>query len=296
MVGVVSLIFLVSVIGNIGERLPMEVGNWVKETKIQCFTPETLYDYIDGEADQYMPYEFKLLTVVNYENKENAEERIEVQLYEMSSTLNAFGIFSVHRDPNKKIFLCGNDGVIGGNQAMFYQARYFVKLLASNSSITSEQVLLVGKKVSEVLPKEKLEVQELECLELDAKVQNTERYLAKDVLSQTFFPKGFVVQLKVGGKVGSGFIVVYGGTDKAKEGWNEYIAYLKDLGADYTLVGGSLMVMSPVSEMCVASLLDREIVGVWVPGGDLEEMRALADKIVGCIKERQGSVESNSNK
>ncbi len=294
MIGVVSLIFLVSAIGNIGERLPLEVGNWIKETKILCFTPETLFDYIDGEADQYMPYEFKLLTVVNYQSKENAEEKIEVQLYEMSSTLNAFGIFSVHRDPNKKIFPCGNDGVIGGNQAMFYQSKYFVKLLANNPSITSEQVLLVGKKVSEVLPKENLKVQELECLGLDAKIQNTERYLAKDVLSQTFFPKGFVVQLKVGGKVGSGFIVVFDSIDKANKGWNEYITYLKDLGANYTLSGDCLKVMSPISEVCVASLLDSKVVGVWVPGGDLEEMKTLADKIVGCLKERKGFVENNN--
>mgnify|MGYP001128634791 CR=1 FL=1 len=280
-----SLFLIISIAGNISEQLPNEIDGWIKEPEIQFYTPENLFDYIDGEAERYLPYEFRLLTVINYKNKGNNDENIEVQIYEMSSTLNAFGIFSAYRDPKKDPFPCGNAGIVGGNQAMFYQAKYFVKLLGNNTSVTSAHLLSIGKKISEILPQEKLEARELKCLDVESKIPNTEKYLAKDVLSQSFFPKGFVVQFKIGERIATAFIVLYEDVGKANKGWDRYIKYLEDLSAEFKLNENNIEVTSPGSEICIATLLKTRIIGIWMPGGDTEKMKPAFSKLVFCLQE-----------
>lgn len=270
------------------EKFPSSIGKWTKETEILKFTPDNLFDYIDGEAERYLPYNFQLLVVFNYKHQKNADEKVEIQVYQMGSTLDAFGIYSVIRDPKKEKFPYGDDGFIGGNQAMFYQSKYFVKLLGNSSSISGESLKKFGEVISNLLPKDKIELKEYECLlAIPEKVDRTEKYLAKDVLSQTFFPKGLTLQVKVGEQVGTAFIIMYQDPVKANDGWDKYVSYLEEIGANYDLRDKEVRIASPASEIAVAKLIRNRIVGIWMPGGDLEKIEKIYSKIASCLEKRE---------
>src|SRR3972149_9613743 len=55
-----------------------EVKGWKQAGKPQAFSPETLYEYIDGAADLYLKYEFQELKVAEYRNDRKASVTVEI--------------------------------------------------------------------------------------------------------------------------------------------------------------------------------------------------------------------------
>jgi len=266
------------------EKIPDTIGTWVREQEVQEFNPDNLYNYIDGDADRYMPYHFQKLIVVFYKDKDSPEKTIEVQIYQMATLLDAFGIYSVHRDRNKDIFSCGTDGFIGENQAMFYQAQYFIKLLTDKNKDTKTDLEIIGKSLSSILPKTTGVIREIKCLDLPTKIPRSENYLAKDVLAQSFFPRGFTSLYKTATGSATGFIVVFDDNTKAQKGWEEYKNYLDGISAEYQIAQNEIRITAPNSEIAVASLKDTYIVGVWMPNGNLPELEKIHSQIQTCIE------------
>ncbi len=277
------------------DKIPDRVGSWTREAKILEFLPDNLFDYIDGDADRYLPYNFQKLTVLFYKN--NAQENdIEIQIYQMATHLEAFGIYSVHRDRNKALFPCGKDGFIGENQAMFYQAQYFVKLTAKRTENVKMEIELLGREISKILPQSEDVITELACLEQPNKIPRSECYLAKDVLAQSFLPRGTTALYKVEEKTATGFIVMFRDNIETQKGWDEYKNYLEEMGAEYALQGDKIIVSSPASETAVISLVKNRIIGVWMPDGNIPELQKLQSSIQKCLVEKEKITDINSSK
>ncbi len=75
---------------------------WAMEGKVATYTPENLYRYIDGEAEIYLPYGFKKAATVRYVKTDTPtagpqEKGMVVNIFEMGSLLDAFGIYANYR-------------------------------------------------------------------------------------------------------------------------------------------------------------------------------------------------------
>jgi len=53
-------------------KLFPEIKGWEISGEIKVYTPETLYDYINGAAELYLSYDFQELQVAEYLNEKNA--------------------------------------------------------------------------------------------------------------------------------------------------------------------------------------------------------------------------------
>ncbi len=269
------------------EKVPDKIGEWTKEKKVLEFVPDNLFDYINGDADRYLPYNFQKLTVLFYQDNTNADNTVEVQIYQMATHLDAFGIYSVHRDRNKDIFPYGKDGFIGENQAMFYQAQYFVKLMTRQSQNAKANLELFGKTISKLLPKLEDTIPELTCLDQPNKISRSECYLAKDVLAQSFLPRGTTVLYKIDNNTATGFIVMFRNNTETEKGWVKYKEYLEEVSAEFQIQGeNTLIITSPSSETAILSLVKNRLVGVWFPGGDISQIQKLQEDIKSCLSQK----------
>lgn len=275
------------------DKLSEQIGTWTREPKVLEFLPDNLFDYIDGDADRYLPYNFQKLIVLFYKNNTQPENDIEIQIYQMATHLDAFGIYSVHRDRNKDIFPLGKDGFIGDNQAMFYQAQYFVKLMTKKKENAKTNLELFGKEISKILPKTEEPISELLCLEQSNMVPRSECFLAKDVLAQSFFPRGTTALYKIADKTATGFIIMFKDDAEIKKGWDEYKNYLEEIGAKYQLQENEVVVSSPASETAVVSLLKKHIIGVWMPDGDVSELKKILSNIKSCLLQKTKLTETD---
>src|SRR5512147_3107272 len=75
--------------------LPSEAANWKWDGKEMKYNSKTLFDYMDGAAELYLTYGFQNLTVRRFEKSK--QPPIIVELYEMASSEDAYGLFSFER-------------------------------------------------------------------------------------------------------------------------------------------------------------------------------------------------------
>src|SRR3990170_5890286 len=74
------------------QLLPAEMHQWRYDGKDKTYDPQTIFDYIDGAGEVYRAYNFLVLIVRRYERPN--QPNLTVDLFDMGSADNAFGIFS----------------------------------------------------------------------------------------------------------------------------------------------------------------------------------------------------------
>lgn len=93
----------------------------------KIYTTKTLFKRIDGQAELFFKYGFQKSAFGMYQNQKNREHQIELDIYDMGSVLQAFGIFSRSRNEDRPMGL-GLDSYLYEGSAFFYQGKYFVML------------------------------------------------------------------------------------------------------------------------------------------------------------------------
>jgi len=106
--------------------LPSKVEGWKWDEKDMRYNSKSIFKYMDGAAELYLAYGFKNLTVRRFE-KPN-QPIITVEVYEMDSSEDAYGVFSYeHQDESAGI---GQGSEFGGGLLRFWKGKYFVSVYA----------------------------------------------------------------------------------------------------------------------------------------------------------------------
>jgi hypothetical protein len=75
-------------------RLPAEAGPWTRPASARRITAETIFDYMDGGGELYLAYRFDHLDVLEYKAADPLLGTVLVELYQMQSPDDAFGLLS----------------------------------------------------------------------------------------------------------------------------------------------------------------------------------------------------------
>lgn len=133
-------------INDFAKILPDKVDRWNKVEPPGTYSPETLSNYIDGGAELYLSYNFKNSLAVKY--KDAAENEIAVDIFDMGSSYDAFGVFAHTRETNTKDFGQGSEYAAG--LLTFWKGRFYVSVLAypetpaSKNAVTSLGQVIAG--------------------------------------------------------------------------------------------------------------------------------------------------------
>jgi hypothetical protein len=123
---------------NQGIFLPSEVAGWKWDEKEMKYNSRTVFDYIDGAAELYLAYGFQNLTVRRF--KKSDKPPLIVELYEMASSEDAYGVFSFERqDEGMGI---GQGSEFGGGLLRFWKGKYFVSVYAEGEGVGVESAIL----------------------------------------------------------------------------------------------------------------------------------------------------------
>jgi hypothetical protein len=89
------------------------------------FDQETLYDLVNGQAEAYFAYGFEQVAVRGYEDANG--QRVDVEIWQVSTPANAYGVFTANRAGEPVSF--GNEGdADAGRRIAFWQDRYYVRV------------------------------------------------------------------------------------------------------------------------------------------------------------------------
>jgi len=101
---------------------------FVKRGPTEVYNRDTLFDYMDGEAEVYLPLGFSLLYTARY-RKPGTDTVVLVEAYDMGTSTGAQGIFDLYtRKGGAKVEGIGNTAWTDKAVVLFQRNRYFVRV------------------------------------------------------------------------------------------------------------------------------------------------------------------------
>ena len=128
-------------------------GSWKSLEPPRTFGPDTLYEEIDGEAELFLPYGMRRLTVAVMARAGAPADEVRLELYRMESPRDAYGIWSQYRYPDQEILRFPSyEAVISDTSADFFRGDTFVRLRAKPGDRSRKDVTDLATAVAALLP------------------------------------------------------------------------------------------------------------------------------------------------
>ncbi len=175
------------------------IAGWTMSEAPQRYGPQTLYEYIDGAAEAYIGYDFREAVVGQF-RAALSKASVTVDLYDMGTPLNAFGIYGAERSPDGLFLPVGVQGYLEDEALNFLARRFYVKLMCYDGGDKTADILKtfaqdIATKVKDpgrwpgrlaVFPKEGL-------------VANSERFTLRNFMGYNFLNNAYAASYKAGG-------------------------------------------------------------------------------------------------
>jgi hypothetical protein len=130
-------------------RLPQQLLGWKADGADKVFTRQTIFDYMDGGGEIYLAYDFQQLLTREYARAD--APRIVVEVYQMASSRDAYGIFTHDRD-GQPVSL-GQMGLYSAGLLRFWKDRFFMRLQAENETPEVKTALMaLGHQIASGVP------------------------------------------------------------------------------------------------------------------------------------------------
>lgn len=137
----------------IGAPTVFPVTDWAETATARVFNPETLYEEINGEAEGFLPYDFRDLTVQIVAPKARVGDEIRIERFRFATGLDAWGIFSRHRHPEQETATIGSATAIVSDQSLdFQKGTSFVRIRATGKGVKRDDLFAAAKAMEKGMP------------------------------------------------------------------------------------------------------------------------------------------------
>ncbi len=205
---------------------PDFMPDWTFELAPQVYTAETLYEYINGEAELYNSYTFETMVTAVYVSERNDSYTLSVDIYDMGTALDAFGVYSNFRNPDARYGDIGTQAIVSEYNIRFYLGRFYVNLNAGvNSEAMQEIMQRVAREIANKIPHQDPPA-ELELLPQLNSIENSMKFQRKGFLGQSAFDNSLYARYRVDSSTVTGFVVIKenaGQAEQALQAFKEFI-------------------------------------------------------------------------
>jgi len=225
--------------------LPPAVGSF-KTTKagVVTYTPATLENHIDGEAEAVKRYNFQQCAYAEYAPGGVGNQLITVDIYQMGSPTDAYGYYTSQRNASAKVLHIGAEGYQEPTALNFWKGPYYVKIAitASNPAPFQSGMTNIANAVAAKLTGPTT-IPAIANLLPPGYTPRTEQYRRSDIAAQSYIRNGMVARYPSAGPQAELFVAVYPSPAAAKDAFGKYQAYLSKpanlaVGAQPTPVKG----------------------------------------------------------
>ena len=242
------------------------------------YTPDNLWDLIDGAAELYLSYGFEHLTLGEYTDQSGTDVRVEV--YRHSSRTNAFGMYSQERNPEYHFINVGVQGYIEDGVLNFLSGPFYVKITTHIPAKQGRDAMtLIAGKVAESLHQDPAWPAPLTLLPTDARRPNSETYIAENFLGYSFLHSAFVADYGKAGTI-QAFVIELSTEEQAQRMAS---AYLKETQSGSAAQEGSFKIQDPNIGPVYLLVQGRFFCGV-VRCGEEKTAESLLKEMQGRVK------------
>lgn len=205
--------------------------NWSIYDAIFFFTPENLYEKINGRAEYYIAYDVIGMTFASFEKKTDSGCYINLSIYDMGRPINAFGVFSGERSSEGQHLELGRDAYRSGADYYVWHGQYYIQIIASNTLDESKNVgFELAEKLSDSLPDSGESVWGLTALPKENRVPQSIQYFLVDAMGLDFMRNVYTAKYYKGDTVLSVFLSKEDSSESAQKTLEKFIAHAEQYG------------------------------------------------------------------
>lgn len=176
-----------------------ELKRWDLKVSSDVYTPDNLWDLINGAAESYLAYDFVDLHLADYQSKDGIT--IHAEVYRHSSLNNAFGIYSSERSPEYDFIALGGEGYLDEGVLNCFSGPYYIKLYSTDDDPAVQEALeKVGKSIVKSLGEGNFLPELLGIFPDTGKLPYSEHYIAQNFLGFDFLHSAFTAEYEQGYK------------------------------------------------------------------------------------------------
>jgi len=196
-------------------------------TSPQVFTPGSLENHIDGEAQAVKQYGFKSCTYAEYSPTGGGTQLLTVDIYEMNTPQDAFGYYSHQRSDNAKIVKVGGEGYAEDTAFNFWKGPYYVKLAitASNPKPFQPEMPKLASAIAAKLSGSTAMPAIMNLLPPGYKPRSNQ-YQRSNIAGQSYINDGVTGKYPSAGSQAELFVAIYPTPAAAKAAYTKYHTYL----------------------------------------------------------------------
>ncbi|HGJ66838.1 TPA: hypothetical protein ENS27_15865 [bacterium] len=218
-----------------------DISGWKLASKIRMYDKNNIFDYIDGAAELYFAYDFFKVVTAEYQNGQTS---ILVDVYDMTNSENAFGIYSLNRYKGANYVRIGNEGILEDATLEFWKGQYYCKVYSFNQSEEYQKIVAdIGSKIASRIHDFGKEPNIIKRLPQDGLIHKTEQFFTRKLgLDNVYFisdenvleldgqTKGIIAEYQLNDKTFHIFMVEYPSPEKAISAFDTYSEYLTKKG------------------------------------------------------------------
>ena len=204
-----------------------ELEGWRKVGQVELFRPETLYEHIDGAAENFLNYDFQQLAVQAYSN--DPKQFLSVEIYFLGTLENAFGAYSSEKPLTGNYLPIGGQGYGEDGVLNFVSDAYYVKLNSFGLGPEGNNVLItLAEKIVRVIGGENALPKILAAFPAAGKHVDSERFILNNFLGHEFLHSAYVADYRIDKQDFQLFVINAGSEGEARAMLEKYAA--KDKG------------------------------------------------------------------
>jgi hypothetical protein len=204
---------------------------FVQKSLVERYTEVNLYEKINGRSELFHAYDVNGMTFVTFSKADDPARFIDVFLYDMTTPLGAFGVYSVERSPGSEAIATGDEGYRARADLFFRKGQYYASILTSGPD---EEVQKAASALADTLAKrlkgQATEIWGLAMLPAKNRVDDTVQYVMVDALGLDFLTNAFIAQYRDGEAEFTAFVARCKSADDAAEVLAKYKAHFEEFG------------------------------------------------------------------
>jgi len=153
--------------------VPRQIREWKARGRDEIYDRNTIFRYMNGAGELYRSYGFRKLLVRRFLKK--GQPDIVVELYDMGSSEDAFGVFT-HERMEEGVGI-GQDSEYEAGWLRFWKGNFFVSIFAEGETPLAKQAILdLGQAIAQSIPTTGPKPQLLACLPSQGLINRSIRY------------------------------------------------------------------------------------------------------------------------
>lgn len=152
-----------------------EVKGWTRKGAPRFFKGDGIFHYMDGAGEIPKACGFRILGVADYAGIDGVT--VTAEIYDMGNSANAFGLYSLKRDPTEIFRELDHRAMLGAGELIFWKGCYTVLLFSDiQKKMKDDELLSLGRAISARIKQKGALPDLLAYLPTESYIENSVKY------------------------------------------------------------------------------------------------------------------------